>query len=114
MWSLRYCIRIQVTLRTTVTLGTHCKPDSDGYPDDDDRIAPSALDLNPLHILCPVCSLLQFLVGGVLSGLLGNNLLKQLGIFVCSLVASLPLKIPFLPNILCTVVVEVRRDFGVS
>uniref|UniRef100_A0A8R1DTF6 Uncharacterized protein n=2 Tax=Caenorhabditis japonica TaxID=281687 RepID=A0A8R1DTF6_CAEJA len=76
------------------------------------HLDPMLLDLNPLHLLCPVCSLLQLLLGGILGGLLGGNVLKQLGIFVCSLILSTPIQIPFVPNILCTAVFEIIFMIG--
>ncbi|CAI2350043.1 unnamed protein product [Caenorhabditis sp. 36 PRJEB53466] len=83
----------------------------DGFPDYGNGTLSSdplfELFPNPLHLLCPVCSLLQFLLGGLLGSLLGGGLVKQLGIFACSLLLSTPLKIPFLPNIICTVVFEI-------
>uniref|UniRef100_A0A1I7TD64 Uncharacterized protein n=1 Tax=Caenorhabditis tropicalis TaxID=1561998 RepID=A0A1I7TD64_9PELO len=64
------------------------------------------LDVNPLHLLCPVCSLLQGLVGGILKPILGGGLLKQIGILVCALGLSTPIKLMFVPNLICTVVFE--------
>ncbi|EFP04762.1 hypothetical protein CRE_30015 [Caenorhabditis remanei] len=69
-------------------------------------VDPLQLDLNPLHILCPVCSLLQFLLGGVFKLALGGGLLKQLGIAACSLGMGAGIHIPVLPNVICAVVFE--------
>ncbi|CAL2040683.1 unnamed protein product [Caenorhabditis brenneri] len=77
----------------------------DGHPGND-TIIPSQLDINPLHLLCPVCSILQGVVGLLLGPLLGGVGLKQLAIFICSVVLSTPIKLFVVPNLICAVVFD--------
>lgn len=86
--------------------------DPDGYPDvEHGSIDRLELGFNPLNLLCPVCALVQGLLGGVLGifgGLLGRGLIKQLGIMLCSTAVGALIKVIVLPNALCALVVEVR------
>ncbi|ULT95867.1 hypothetical protein L3Y34_004496 [Caenorhabditis briggsae] len=79
----------------------------DGYPVNETlRLDPLQLDLNPLHLLCPVCSIMQDVLGLVTGLVLGGGLLKHVGITVCSIGLSSTIKIPILPNALCAAIFE--------
>ncbi|CAP24280.2 Protein CBG03379 [Caenorhabditis briggsae] len=83
----------------------------DGYPVNETlRLDPLQLDLNPLHLLCPVCSIMQDVLGLVTGLVLGGGLLKHVGITVCSIGLSSTIKIPILPNALCAAIFEVVKD----